>query len=363
VLFHYAVEATNDNWLHDTLLQILVAGMDELDAGLALSAWPACIPAARHAVLSTRTGLRDRRKTFLKAYGALDPPSRNIVRTALTAQNAIPAVFDGVSPWVRLEELPDTIREPTKELFNFAFGLLTDFGLRDEHYRLIWQNMTLAKICPFCGLERMKPPKQPRPDLDHYLPISRYPFAGVNLRNLAPMGGDCNKAFKGQIDVVFDADTNMRRRCCDPYTGPVFSVSLDGSNLFQGDGTICRLPVWDIAFLGHDHDCATTWEAVFQIRRRYSDLLNDEYHSWITHFGIWCADDRSGIELTDIASVVAAISQYSDSILQEGLADTNFLKRATFQMLRYKLGTDPRAQQIAEWLMVVVAGFSPAIAA
>lgn len=363
MLFHYAVAATNDNWLHDTLKQILLAGMDELDADQALSTWPACIPANRRAALSAKTGLRDRRKEFFDAFAALDQPARNAVRSALVAQNAIPAIFDGVSPWVRLEELANSIREPAKELFKFAFGLLTAVGLRDEHYRLIWQNLTMAKICPFCGIERLKHPNQPRPDLDHYLPISRYPFAGANLRNLVPMGGDCNTAFKGQIDVVFDADTNMRRRCCDPYAGPVFSVSLDGTDLFQNDGTIHLLPAWNIALLGNDDHRAATWEAIFQIKRRYSDLLNEEYHSWIDHFGRWCADERSGVALTDVASVVAAINQYYDTILQEGLADTNFLKRATFQMLRCKLQVGPDADRIADWLRFLVAGFSPAIAA
>lgn len=295
-------------------------------------------------------------------FAALDQPSRHAVRSALMAQNAIPAIFDGVSPWVRLEELPEGIREPTKNLFKFAFGLLTDVGLRDEHYRVIWQNLTQAKICPFCGLERLKHPNQPRPDLDHYLPISRYPFAGANLRNLVPMGGDCNSAFKAQDDVVFDVVTNMRRRCCDPYVGPVFSVSLDGSELFQNDRTIRRLPAWDIALLGDD-DCAATWETIFQIRRRYFDLLNEEYHSWIDHFGRWCADERSGVELTDAPSVVAAISQYYDTILQEGLADTNFLKRATFQMLRCKLEAGPDTDRIASWLKYLVSGLRPAMAA
>jgi hypothetical protein len=351
MLFHYAVAATNDNWLHDTLLQILVAGMDQLDAEQALSAWPACIPIARREVLSPKTGLQDRLSTFFKVFAALDKPSRDSVRNALEAQNAIPAVFDGASPWVRLEELPQSIREPAKELFKFAFGLLTHVGLRDEHYRVIWQNLTWAKICPFCGLERLKHPNQPRPDLDHYLPISRYPFAGANLRNLVPMGGDCNSAFKGQIDIVCDATTKTRRRCSDPYAGPVFSVSLKGSNLFEGDGTICPLPAWDIAFHDAAHDSAATWEAVFQIKRRYSDILNEEYHSWINHFAHWCADDRSGVQLTDAQSGIAVINQYIDTILQEGLGDTNFLKRATFQMLSYKLDADPQASHLVEWLV------------
>ena len=78
MLFHYVVDATNDNWLHETLLQIITVGMDELDAGHALSAWPACIPAARQAALSAKTGLRDRRRLFFEAFAALNRTAQSI---------------------------------------------------------------------------------------------------------------------------------------------------------------------------------------------------------------------------------------------------------------------------------------------
>lgn len=177
------------------------------------------------------------------------------------------------------------------------------------------------------------------------------------------MGDRCNTAFKGQVDVVFDATANIRRRCCDPYAGPSFSVTLNGSNLFRDDEIIRLLPQRDIHFLGDDQDCAATWESVFDIKRRYGDILNEEYHSWIDHFGRWCADERTGIQLTDIGSVIAALSQYFETICQESLIDTNFIKRATFQMLHHKCNADPNAQRVAEWLKDVVAGFLPTLAA
>lgn len=72
MLFHYALAATNDNWLHDTLLQILLAGMDEIESGQALSEWQACIPPARLLILEPKTGLQDRRSAFFQAFEALD---------------------------------------------------------------------------------------------------------------------------------------------------------------------------------------------------------------------------------------------------------------------------------------------------
>lgn len=361
MLFHYAVEATEDNWLHDTIVEMLSAGMDELDAGEPLSPWPDCIPAVRLDILSARTGLRDRRAKFFCKYSALTQQARMDVRGALTTQNAIPAIYDGQSPWVRLEDLPPTIREPAKELFRFAFGLLTPLELRDRHYNIIWQQLP-AKTCPFCGLERLSHPEEPRPDLDHYLSISSYPFAGANLRNLAPMGDRCNKAFKGTTDVVFDNVANNRRKCCDPYLGPHFSISLNASELLSGDGAIRPLPRWVLEFIGTETHCASTWNSVFHIERRYYHVLNDEYRGWVAHFGKWCADPRSGVEITDIASVIAALDQHLGIILQEEkFVDVNFLKHATFQMLRTKCAVGPDAQRVADWLQEVVSSYASEI--
>lgn len=362
MLFHYALAATQDNWFHDTIQDILVAGMDELDSGQPLSAWPACIPLARRATLSTKTGLRDRRADFFAAFAALDQQERNLVRSALTTQNAIPAIFDGVSPWVRLADLPATIAPPTMSLFRFAFGLLTDIGLRDTHYRIIYAHLPV-RICPFCGLERLSHPNQPRPDLDHYLVITAYPFAGANLRNLAPMGDRCNKAFKKTSDVIYDPVSGQRERCCDPYQGPTFTISLENSQLLASDDTLRSVPNWFFSLQGNEPDCAPSWKRVFQIERRYADFLGDEYHGWLAHFSQWSVDPRSKVQVHNSASCVAAIDQYIETVLHEDLADANFLRRAVFQMIRSNLAGGPNTQQITEWLLDLVDQFRPAVAA
>ena len=60
-------------------------------------------------------------------------------------------------------------------------------------------------VCPFCNEEKINivigRNKSSRPDLDHYLPRSKYPFLSVSLYNLIPVGKRCNSHFKSDADM------------------------------------------------------------------------------------------------------------------------------------------------------------------
>jgi len=361
MLFCYAANAYEDNWLHDTLLTILLEGMDRISADQQVAAWPDCIPEQRRTALSTRTGLRDRLTTFFAAYEGLSLESRAAIRAAVGLQNAIPALYDGHTACVRLDDLPEAIHEPAKELFRFAFKLLTPLGLRDEHYKKAYDSLKY-RVCPFCGIERLDAPSMPCEDLDHYLPIAIYPFAGSNLKNLSPMGGRCNSSFKHIADIIFDA-AGLRRRCSDPYNGPSFQISLKDSLPFEGQMVnLVRCPQWIVDIEGDDADAATTWDDVFSIRERYiASHLNPEFRDWVAHFAKWCV--RSGTAVTDTPEAVAALSNYVNITIQEGLADSAFLKRAVFSMLRDRCAKGESSVRLTEWLIDLVANHSAAEAA
>ncbi|MEQ1712453.1 MAG: replication protein RepA [Hyphomicrobium sp.] len=158
------------------------------------------------------------------------------------SQNNFPHMFDGATDCPAKAELPAGVIDAVDDLMRFSFGLLSDLRIRDEQYAAIHAGMT-SRVCPFCGCEYFEAPGAPRHHLDHYLAISRYPFAGTNLRNLVPMGDRCNSAYKRNQDILFDAQ-GQRRRCFDPYGQLVCSVSLAQSRPFEGqDG---RTPMWMI---------------------------------------------------------------------------------------------------------------------
>tara|TARA_R100000406_G_scaffold95183_4_gene88783 strand:- start:690 stop:1778 length:1089 start_codon:yes stop_codon:yes gene_type:complete len=357
MLFHYAIEATEENWVHDSIVAILDAGMDQIDIGGQPQGWPNCLPPEHQNKLSTRTGIRDHSQRFFEKYASYNNQDRQRIRSALSSQNALPDIFDGASARITLEQLPVDAREVIKKFFEYAFDLLTAVGLRDQHYRSIFKRLP-RKFCPFCGLERLSAPGQPRHDLDHYLAITVYPFAAANLRNLAPMGDRCNKSFKRKADIVFDAETNTRRKCCDPYLGPDFGLELNESELLNEGEAVRSQPTWSIVFTGGDNDCAATWDSTFQIRKRYADVLNDEYASWLRSFAVWCGHPANVISITDVPSAVASLDHYVDLIEIQGLDDSNFLKRAVFGMLRDQCRDGPNAEVIANWLAGMVNEFA-----
>ena len=362
MLFCYVADANDDNWLHETILQMLFAGMDAIDGGGAASQWPQCIPADRVDELAGRTGLRDRLASFLGFYEQLSQQEREAVRAAIPIQNAFPALFDGESDWVRLSDLPDGIRVPAKELFEYLFKLLVPTGLRDKHYKKIYAALP-ARVCPFCGVERLDAPGQPREDLDHYLPLSIYPFAGANLRNLSPMGGRCNTSFKHTADIIFDSESHARRRCSDPYGGPTFEISLANSVPFAGEkvGSI-SCPAWHIDLMGDDPEAASTWNSVFKIKERYIlSHLNPEFRDWMSHFANWCA--LLGQPVANRDEMVAIIEQYLSMSIQEGMADSAFLKRAMFRMLRDRCADGGQSDRLVQWLSDLISIHSQPAAA
>ncbi len=348
MLFSYSPDGFHDNWLHETLIETLATDMAQIDGGLAPVAWPACIAAPHREALRPKHGLRDRRATLLDRYAALAPPDRAQVREAMNRQNALPAILDDGLPCLRLGDLPEQIRAPVKDFFEFAFGLLTGLGLRDENYKRIYDQLA-HKVCAFCGLELLDAPGQKREALDHYLQVSDYPFAGANFRNLSPMGTKCNSRYKLQQDILFDPASGARRACCDPFGSPTLMLSLNDSRPFEGPRVnLVTCPDWDIKWVGGDPGKLQTWETVFGISERYRESsLNPNFRSWIDHFCEWAV--RKPVAATpDLLRDL--LYEFADIVVPEGFADSAFLKRATFQMLAIQCDTSDNGLRIFDWL-------------
>jgi hypothetical protein len=188
MLFGYSVAATAENWLHECLCEMVRSVLTLMNAGDGAGNWPDCVPPAHKARLSNRPALRAKFESFCQAAMQVTQEERLQVLVALATQNNFPAVFDGTTACLRNEDLPGAIREPAKDFFSTAFDILTRLKIRDRHYQNIYDSLP-ARVCPFCGIEPFEAPGLAREDLDHYLAISHYSFAGANLRNLTPMGG------------------------------------------------------------------------------------------------------------------------------------------------------------------------------
>lgn len=345
MLFGYPVTATSENWLHECVVQLLTEAHDRVERGAAATAWPDLLPTPYRSRLASRTGLGQRLAAYEEHLRGLTPDQRQILLRALGDQNAIASLLSNAAVCPRVDELPPAAIAPLESLFAFAFGLLTklltadqngvDHGqsIRDRQYDLIFRALP-ARVCPFCGCERVDPPKRSivvgdpaaREDLDHYLPRSLYPFAGANLRNLVPMGKKCNQSYKGSQDPIRTA--SGRRPAFDPYgVSPGLSIDLGSSDLFGNAGR----PRW-VMKLGPSSAELETWDALFDIERRWVEsILDQEYNDWLKVFAGNCRR-RHGDSITD-SILVDELRLACETIRDEGYANLAFLKLEVFRVL------------------------------
>ena len=195
MFYSYPATATSENWLHWCLMVMLVEVHDAVDAGNDPPDWPSSIPQQYREKIQPKHGIKAKLNTYSDTLKNLNATERSDVRETFIRQNQLKQLFRCHHNCKQIDELPTSIQEPIKNLLKQAFSLLTDFEIRDKHYRIIYERAE-QKLCPFCGLEPFDAPGAPREDDDHYLPRSRYPFAGANLRNLVPMGSKCNGRYK-----------------------------------------------------------------------------------------------------------------------------------------------------------------------
>jgi hypothetical protein len=327
MLFGYPIDATQENWLHEALLESLQCIHTAVIHQNRVPTKEEIISARYSNRLGRRRGLRDRLFTYGTAFRDLQPDERESVMRAVGAQNDIDNLLACRADCDLVQHLPLGIQGPAKDLFDFAFDLLSKMGIRDQQYRTIYEAIP-GHVCPFCGCEPFDAPGARREALDHYLVASKYPFAGANLRNLVPMGYKCNSSYKRDQDVLRRADGG-RRRVYDPYRHEGVETSLKDSRLFARDKQ--RLPDWEISFNPQTEE-VETWDEVFHIRARYKrDVLDASYDRWLRIFAKWCK--RSGFGLGSDDALAAALDRYATDLADSGLNDRSFLKAACFRML------------------------------
>lgn len=330
MIFGYPSEAISENWLNDCLIEMIKDIHDAILHGVEISNWPNSIPENFREGLQSRTGIRDRLDIYYSTVLTLTHEDIYRLEEALINQNRIEDLLTNDCNCEKISDLPEEIRDPIKNLFEFAFDKLTDLGLRDSLFERIYQSA--YDVCPFCGCEYFSAPGGPREALDHYIPKSIYPFAGANLQNLVPMGHKCNSSYKQTTDVLYQ-DDGTRRRNFYPYSGNHngIRISLEESEPFEGDQAPFPLPHWQISFDPNNEE-VSTWEAIFSIQERYErDILNPKFSSWLTSFSVWFK--HSGHNIVNDEDIISALEHFIAYLESMGLNDRAFLKAAVFKML------------------------------
>lgn len=330
----YSLVATEENWLSGCLTSCLLSRLERLDAGQEVVEFPLDVDAEYQEIVGNYPGVIERFNALADALPELSNAQRMVVRNSILTQNQFPEVFDAVSPCVACrEDLPE-VHTLARELFEFSFKVLSrikspasDIPVRDKLYALAREHLN-KKCCPFCGLERLEPshPDIPRHDLDHYLAVSRYPFCGVNLRNLAPMGDRCNSSYKIALDVLYDPEGN-RLECFDPYGDATASFSLENSEILGGPG---GGPTWSVNLIP-DSPATTNWDRIFQIMLRLEASLKAEFKDWLVDMGSFLR--QLGYDLDVIEDLREGLVRYKNACCLEALPSIARLKEGVASLL------------------------------
>lgn len=353
MLFAFPLFQENNNWLNSTLVDILRAGTERIDDGDDPEPWPDCLPDQWRPILRNRRGVRDRISNFWLAYRALNVAQKTRLLRALDDQTDMPGILGAACQCENIIGLPDPIVDAANRLFEFAFEQLKTLKIdgeciRDIQYRVIYDQLE-EKICPFCGLNHFRAPGAPRHALDHYLPASRYTFVGSDFRNLVPCCHECNSDFKGVQDLLFRAD-GTRRLCCDPYVGPTYKVSLQRSQLFEGEiVNHHHVPLWEIDFVGGPDGPAETWDDIYSIRERYvRDILNVSFIPWVEDFARFYVHQFGKTD--QVAAIYQQLPDYIAGLGCDQLRERAFLKVEVFRLIHSWCHDGEQAQATRQWL-------------
>ena len=120
-----------------------------------------------------------------------------------------------------IEDTAKRVRSRALKLFDYStFGKKLEQDIADLS---LWNAYSFlkkigVKVCPICNVSPFKlliRSREPgtgelksRPALDHYLCKSKFPFFGVNVRNLVPNCTTCNSGLKGDKDFMATVHLN-----------------------------------------------------------------------------------------------------------------------------------------------------------
>jgi hypothetical protein len=298
----YPIAATTNNWLHETIVNIIRVIHARLDHNQRVVTtrdkqihWrrlvPSDIGADKRNTLIRSRGIRDRVLEYARELNRLrlTPQQRLSILDTLEHQNNIIGLLSGISPINTIDLTFPTVNEKVKELFIFCYDKLDDVGIREEQYQVIYDSL-LTKYCPFCGFGDMMNMLERSQDQDHYLAKSIYPFASSNIRNLVPMCMKCNQIHKYTTDIIRD-DAQTRFNAFDPYTCSETDICIVGSQISQD--TIRPTPRWNINFSPASVE-AENWDRVFAIRERFErDIFDECFDRWFSGFMQKCSRERT----------------------------------------------------------------------
>ena len=264
------------------------------------------------------SGVKDHFEKLFKAFKRLSRAKQRVVIDTYRNSRNIKAICSNIGNlYPSLEKFDQSIRIPLAKLFEFLFNetLGTAIFKRqakmhiDDHYAA-FQQANNVHVCPFCGLETYTLPVFRRAEYDHFLPISTYPWLGVNLNNLVPMGDHCNGK-KNACNILYsDRLATLRRAVWYPYEWINHSITL---SCLEKPSLANMKGVWKTTFKAasaNNQDKVKTWNDVFEIPLRFEAHISTYHKRFIEDFAH--KNKLKGQKLT-ISQLISELIEYRNN--------------------------------------------------
>lgn len=349
MLICYPLQATEENWLHETLVTLITDIHQKLDDDEAIDKshdnWKNFLPDELDEPIKKQleraTGIRDRVFKYCEQVEVLGVADRKVISSAMESQNNIVDLLDGTGPIETIENTYPEVHAAVCDLTEFCFGKLTDFLVRERQYQRIYAALP-DKLCPFCGILPLMHFSEASQDQDHYLAKSIYPFAASNMRNLSPMCERCNRVHKNDLDIIRNL-AKERRKAFDPYQCEPPELSLLNSTIDEELSP--PIPDWQIDFEPANEE-VQTWDEVFDIRQRYKrDILGQKFNKWLSDLRTKSKMDRKNghiqesLSKAEISNYLRQYYEYKRECLS-GTEAASYLEALTFEFLLSKYDED-----------------------
>jgi hypothetical protein len=270
-------------------------------------------------------------KAFFDQYKTL-VGLQNIVDDAFTKMNRVTFMLDNAQPRVCITDLPVAIQQVSKSLFVYLYeDILPTYGVK-KHYKDFCQEQDNT-WCPFCGMESLEDYTHIKEDYDHLLAKSIYPFAAINMRNLAPIGKKCNRTHKRDKDLIWDGVNQIK--AINPYAWKLdIELDFDGTILPSSSN---RKGTWNLKLLP-DREEVTRWDFVYNISDRiikdyFTRGKRPDFETWLTDF-IYSHEGNE--DLTTIKKVRDALEKYGRNLEVERYKEGRYVKASVFKWISRK---------------------------
>lgn len=292
-------------------------------------------------------GVKAKFESLFKAFKRLNKTKQTELISVYTSSKDIKNICSDLTIIYKgIDKYDKLIQKPLKSLFEYLFNetVGTDVFKKnakmniDDHYAL-FQKTNMGFVCPFCGLESYTLPAVRRAEYDHFLPISIYPWLGVNFNNLVPMGDHCNGK-KNDANILYKEKEAINRRLVwYPYEWINYSVVLTCK---KKPSLVDMSGDWEVNFKASsakNQDKIKTWNDVFDIPLQFTEHIKMYHKKFIEDFAH--KNNLNGQRLS-LVKLIDELKKYRNN----GIGDVRMEPRAKLKWIwaNYYINTKDKSQ-------------------